>query len=90
MNVLASGKIISCNYAEETSDSKFNGYAFVDKALLFSTLEQCLCCYICQSEISADCEVKYGLIMIVNISCVSCGFISSVQNLIKVGGKKNA
>ena len=63
----------SCNCAEETSDSKFNGHVFVDKALLFSILEQCLCCFICHSEINVDCEVEYGLTVIINISSVSCG-----------------
>ena len=59
------------------------------KHYYFSTLEQCLCCFICHSEISVDCEVEYVLTVIINISRVSCGLISLVQNSNKVGVYRN-
>lgn len=90
LNESASSKKISSAYEKETSGNKFQGYAFVDKALLFSALEQCLCCFICHNEITIDSEIEYGLTVNINISCISCGLISTIRNSNKVGVKKNA
>lgn len=88
-NVSASGKKLVCDYEVNSSDN-FTGYTLIDKNMLFTALEQCLCCIICHNKITIDCERMYGLTEKITISCTSCGSLSVVKNSKLLGKNQNA
>ena len=92
INASASAKKISCNtsYSENTKDSNFIGYSLIDKMHFFKVLEQCLCCAICHSKISLTSEIVFGLLEKMQVSCESCGILSSVKNSRMVGHEQKA
>lgn len=89
INLSASARKLSSN-PNTRKDSDFSGYTIIDKTILFTALEQWLCCYICHSKISLSSETVCGLLEKMEISCDSCGTLCTVRNSRMVGKQQKA
>jgi hypothetical protein len=79
----------SCDSAVKNNQD-FDGYILLDKTLVFSFLEQYLCCVNCHNAISITAEKESGLLMGVKVICVSCQTQRFTRNSKMVGSKYNA
>jgi hypothetical protein len=61
----------SCD-SDVKNNQDFDSYILLDKTLVFSFLEQYLCCVNCHNAISITAEKESGLLMEVKVICVSC------------------
>lgn len=93
LNTSASSKKLASSDVKndyENVDGNFDGYVIMDKNILFTALEQFLCCKQCHSQVSVSSDVVYGLLTNINIICKECGLITALKNSKMIGEKKNA
>lgn len=90
-NLSASAKKLSTGGVLKDDDgSNFQGYLLVDKQLLFSAVEEHLCCSICHSKVKFSSENDYGLLVNLSVSCSVCGVISAFKNSMMIGKNQKA
>lgn len=70
-------------------NADFHGYSIIDKDVIFSFLENYLSCSVCHSSVKIVSAVIYGLLEKITITCTNCGILSSCQNSVMTGVKKN-
>ncbi|GBM80681.1 hypothetical protein AVEN_137208-1 [Araneus ventricosus] len=69
--------------------STFEGNIIFDKALLFSFLEDNLCCKVCTGRVSISDKRVAGLSSLMSIECNACKIQVSTRNSKLLGPKKN-
>lgn len=73
------------NFNSKLQASEFDGFAFIDKKIVFSAMENCMCCIKCHSSLKIESEVVFGLSEKINIVCSGCDLISSFRNSAMLG-----
>jgi hypothetical protein len=71
------------------NDTDFTGYAFIDKNIVFTAIQECVVCKICGGKVKITSTIVYGLSEKIGILCESCGEVSSTRNSAMLGEKKN-
>lgn len=91
VNKSASERKLGVNTDEVDVDNNntFQGYRIIDINLLFSSLENSLCCKVCGSDVTFTEQVMCGLSSKILINCENCAELCSFRNSTMIGPKKN-
>lgn len=87
-NQSASYRKLKTDKDENETCSDFSGYRIFDLNILFTILEQFLCCKICGCKITLKEESKCGLSSKISLQCENCSELISFNNSKKIGPTK--